>query len=88
MRVQQGEDLQPCGVVFSVVQYSDLDAVEVIGVIEYADGETPLRIVHAVVDSRDYSPRALQRVDSVLVTDSARARQWLLLKPLAARACS
>ncbi len=39
-------------------------------------------------NKENYSPRALQRVDSVLVTDFARTRPWLLLKPLAARACS
>ena len=38
-------------------------------------------------NKENYSPRALQRVDFVLITDFARARQWLLLKPLAARAC-
>jgi len=40
------------------------------------------------VHRRNYFPRALQRVYSALVTDSARARQRILLTPLAARACS
>jgi len=33
-------------------------------------------------------PRAHCKELSLLYTDFARARQWLLLKPLAARACS